>query len=217
MSDRVMNMIVGSGIKLEKIDTREIYLVELLGYSVGRGLIISTPTESNSRPAIKPGDEISIRYLGEGDAYAFRSRVTHVVNDPYPHAHLEYPGGIQGETVRRAVRVPVQPNALRLTLNNDGKAVTVSMQNISLGGARLVSPARLGGCGERFSIDLPTMSGGEQSALTLTCIIRHVSELREDDQKVFCHGIEFENIDRHGREFIARFIDKNVPSSKSVA
>ena len=55
MDSRDLNLMVGAGLQLEKQGSDERYLVELLGYSVGKGVIISAPQASDERMVLAPG------------------------------------------------------------------------------------------------------------------------------------------------------------------
>ena len=212
MDSRVLNLMVGAGLKLEKHDSEVCYLVELLGYKVGKGVIISAPQESDDRIAIKPGDEVTVRYLGGTSNYAFRSQVVQVSTVPYPHVHLAYPGGVEATMTRRAIRVPVKQQAVRLALSDNGQQISVAMDDISHGGARLVAAKALANEGDRFSIDMPTQAPDRESVLSLSCVVRYVREKTDGEQTTFYHGIEFQGMDAAARVFISRFIHSNLES-----
>ncbi len=207
MTNRDLGLMVGVGLQLEKKGSGMRYLVELLGYSVGDGVIISAPLERDNRPSLSPGDEVVIRYLGGVSQYAFRTRVTHIATAPYLHVHLEYPGGIEATMTRRAVRMPLKASVIRLAMEDDGSQLAVEMKNISFGGANLVAPRPLGREGEHFSIDMPTLSPHRDKVITLPCVVRHVSTRSEADKPSYHHGVEFEGVDSLARDFIGRYLD----------
>ncbi|VAW85952.1 hypothetical protein MNBD_GAMMA17-1085 [hydrothermal vent metagenome] len=207
MTNRDLNLMVGVGLQLEKDDSGARYFVELLGYSVGEGVIISAPLEHDNRLSLVTGDEVTVRYLGGISQYAFKTQVTHISTTPYLHVHLEYPGGIEATMTRRAVRMPVKESVIRLAMDDDGHKWPVEMKNISLGGASLVAPVKLSGLGERFSIDMPTMSPDNKKAVTLPCVVRHISTQRQGEVSIYHHGVEFIDIDSLARDFIGRYIE----------
>lgn len=208
MDSRDLNLMVGAGLQLEKQAGNERYLVELLGYSVGQGVIISAPQESDERMALASGDEVTLRYLGGGSQQSFKSQVSLVATEPYPHVHLSYPSGSEAVISRRAVRMPVKQTPVRLAMR--GADQRLAMEDISHGGARLVASERLAKQGESFSIDIPTLAPDREAVVTLTCAVRYIREASEDGESVFHHGIEFENVDAAARTFISRFIRANI-------
>lgn len=206
MTNRDLNLMVGVGLQLEKNGNGMRYLVELLGYSVGEGVIISAPLERDNRLSLAPGDEVTIRYLGGVSQYAFRSRVTHISTEPYLHVHLEYPGGIEATMTRRTVRMPVKESVIRLAMDDAGNKLSVEMKNISFGGASLIAPVKLATRGERFSIDMPTLSADHKNAVVLPCVVRHVSAQRDGEVSIYHHGVEFIDVDGIARDFIGRYL-----------
>lgn len=207
MTNRDLNLMVGVGLQLEKNNSGVRYLVELLGYSVGEGVIISAPLEREKRMPLACGEEVTIRYLGGVSQCAFRSRVTHLSTEPYHHIHLEYPGGIEATMIRRAVRVPVKESVIRLAMNDAGSQLPVEMKNISFGGASLVAPVKLGMQGDRFCIDMPGFSSDQSKLVTLPCVIRHITSKRYEQAKSsYHHGVEFIDMDSVARDFISRYI-----------
>ncbi|MBL1258960.1 MAG: flagellar brake protein [Thiotrichaceae bacterium] len=207
MTNRDLNLMVGVGLQLEKNDSGARYFVELLGYRVGEGVIISAPLEHDNRLSLAHGDEVTVRYLGGVSQYAFRTKVTHISTAPYLHVHLEYPGGIEATMTRRAVRMPVKESVIRLAMDDDGHKLPVEMKNISMGGANLIAPVKLGELGERFSIDMPTLSPDKKKAITLPCVVRHISTQRQGEASIFHHGVEFIDVDSLARDFIGRYIE----------
>jgi len=213
MTSRDLNLMVGVGLQLEKNNNGMRYLVELLGYSVGEGVIISAPLERDNRLSLSPGEEVTIRYLGGVSQYAFRSQVMHIATEPYLHVHLEYPGGIEATMTRRAVRMPIKESVIRLAMDDDGSQLPVEMKNISFGGASLVAPVKLGARGERFSIDMPTLSPDREKVVTLPCVVRHVSTQQKSEAAIYHHGVEFIDVDSLARDFIGRYIEHQSASS----
>ncbi|MCF6323285.1 MAG: flagellar brake protein [Gammaproteobacteria bacterium] len=207
MTNRDLNLMVGVGLQLEKNDSGVRYFVELLGYRVGEGVIISAPLEHDGRLPLMPGDEVTVRYLGGMSQYAFKTQVIHISTAPYLHVHLEYPGGIEATMTRRAVRMPVRESVIRLAMDDDGHKLSVEMKNISFTGASLVASVKLGGLGERFSIDMPTLSPDNKKAVTLPCMVRHISAQRNGESSIFHHGVEFIDVDSLARDFIGRYIE----------
>ncbi len=213
MTNRDLNLMVGVGLQLEKSCNGMRYLVELLGYSVGEGVIISAPLERDKRLSLAPGEEVTIRYLGGVSQYAFRSRVTHISTEPYLHVHLEYPGGIEATMTRRAVRMPVRESVIRLAMDDEGSKLPVEMKNISFGGASLIAPVKLATRGERFSIDMPTLSADLEKAVILPCVVRYVSAQREGEASIYHHGVEFIDVDGIARDFIGRYLEHRSAAS----
>jgi len=214
MENRDLNLTVGVGLQLEKIDDLTRYVVELLGYRVGEGVIITAPYDQDDQVPLAIGDEVIIRHLGGvSGQFAFRTMVVHMMSEPYPHVHLKYPGDIDATMMRRDIRVPVNETVTRMALDDMGNQLDIEMQNISRGGAMLVSPVELGMVGEEFTIEMPLLSEESTAVVTLNCAVRHVREKMESETASYHHGVEFVAMDTEAREYITDFIQ--LQSDKS--
>jgi len=107
---------------------------------------------------------------------------------------------------RRAIRVPVKQQAVRLALSDNGQQVSVAMDDISHGGARLVAAKVLASEGDSFSIDMPTLAPDRESVLSLSCVVRYVRKEADGEQTIFFHGIEYQKMDAAAHAIISRFI-----------
>lgn len=213
MAARALNLMVGAGFQLEPLGGKACYLVELIGYATGRSLLISPPREEDGRIAVKEGDEVAIRYLGGDNSYAFHSRVLRICAEPYPYLHLEYPVGVQGASTRRGMRYPVDGPVLSLAMQDRGREIRVIMADISVNGARLVSPARLGEIGDSFSIEMPDIAQSAEEPLVLPCRIRHMRAqigMEGGVGTMYHHGVEFDRLEAAAQLFIARFIQDSI-------
>lgn len=207
MDNRDLNLTVGIGLQMERSKCGSRYLVELIGYRVGEGVVVTTPQNmTGTEPPLNIGDEVVVRYMGEVRKYAFRSKVVQISTSPYSHIHLEYPAGIEATMTRRAIRVPVKESVLRLALDDEGEPLFVDMVNISMGGAKLVSPVQLGNEGEEFAIEMPTLSPDRNRVVKLMCIVRHVTMQMEFETTTYQHGVEFIDLEPAAEQFIEHYI-----------
>lgn len=206
-TNRDLSLAVGACLWLEKRSGQK-YLVELIGYRIGEGVIVTLPEESDGRTAVMANEPVVIRYMGAHSRYAFESVVTQVSHAPFSHLHLAYPGTLEQARVRREARVPIEladEINVSLHLNEKGRNIPVKMTDISLGGARLVADSRLAKAGELFTIEIPAHAAKSPYPLELNCRVRHVVEPQRDGT-AYQHGVEFEGLDDTTRNFIARFI-----------
>jgi len=204
MASRDLNLTVGVGLQLERRVDGSRYVIELLGYRVGEGVIITAPYDQNDQIPLVVGEEVSIRYLGGVSHFEFCSKVIQIVAEPYMHVHLDYPDDIDAKMMRRDVRVPINETVMRLALDEMGKPLATEMINISSRGAKLVSPVQLGAVGEEFCIEMPMLS--ESTVVTLNCLVRYVKERVESATTLYHHGVEFMGMDAAAREYIAEYI-----------
>ncbi len=211
MNNRDLNLTVGASLLLERKSNGHQFMVELVGYSIGRSVMIRLPEESDSCLALTLDEQVILRYLGGDNQFAFQSRVSYLAAEPYPHVHLDYPMGVQGRALRKAPRIDVNSEAqVSLCLDDHGRQVSVKMMNISETGARLLATSKLAGSGESFTIEIPMISGNQERVVALTCVVRHVNDIPYGPNKEYHHGVEFVSVDDSARALIHRFIQKSV-------
>ena len=217
MASRALNLMVGASLKIEPVKGGACYLVELIGYTTDKSLIV-TPAYGEEGLVLNEGDELAVRYLGSDHSYAFYSKVIQVCDKPYSYLHLAYPQGVQGLVTRRAPRIPLQEldpeQVMRLNINDGSRQLSVTMADISTRGARLIANSRLGKCGERFIIELPSVRATNSELLELPCIIRHIHEQFDcedgNESVAYHHGVEFDHLEEAAQLFIARFIKDSI-------
>lgn len=214
MQNRDLNLAVGSSLLLEKMNNGHQFMVELLGYSIGRSVMVTIPQESDGRCALVPDELVILRYHGGSNHIAFQSRVSYLAFEPYPHIHVDYPMGVQGRALRKKPRVDVDSEAqISLSLEDHGRQVSVKMINISETGARLVANRKLANSDETFTIEIPMMSGNQVRVVALACVVRHVNDIPFGPNKEHHHGVEFESVDDSARAMIHRFMQKKIVES----
>lgn len=206
MENRDLNLTVGVGLQLEKIGDGTRYVIELLGYRVGDGVIISPPYDQKEQIPLEVGDEVMIRNLGGSRQFSFNSRVSHIMAEPYQHVHLNYPNDIDATMMRRDVRISVNESVTHMALDKMARPFEIEMKNISIRGAKLVAYVQLGTVDEGFNIEMPNLTEDQSRIVTLECVIRHVRERVENGESEYHHGVEFTNLGTLERDYIAYFI-----------
>jgi len=214
MIPKALNLMVGCGLQLEPVSGNSCYLVDLMGYRPEQSLIVTAPVSDDGSLPVAEGDEVAVRYLGGDNSFAFYSRVLCIAGKPYPHLHLEYPSGVQGVITRRSIRVPIDGPVMSLAMLDGGQRLNVTMADISVHGARLISNIRLGNVNDTFTIEMPDISAAGEESLALPCVIRHVREQIEMPGHaqgcIYHHGVEFDRLEQAAQLFIARFIQHSV-------
>ncbi len=219
MDNPTLNLVVGSALHIELPQTGIQDLpVTLIGYVPNRSIMLmpQSTAESAARQLLHAGDACIVRFESGDNLYAFDTRVLCLADQPFLHAHLAYPKGVQGTMVRRSQRVPVNDVVMMLVMEEAGRKMSVVLADISLSGARLVAGSRLGEIGERFSIEIPHLSAAGMDRVVLPCRMRYVREERSHtaDKRVYHHGVEFTELNRQAWMFIERYIGDKVTEQR---
>jgi len=214
MATQSLGFSVGTNLSLDIHGTEETehFQVCLIGYSTNRSVLITMPQKDNKPTAIEEGTDVIIRYIGDNKVYAFKSKVLHARTDPYPYLHLEYPEGIQGIMMRRAIRVPINTPVITLSmLDQKGSKIPVTMADISIDGACLISSTKIGKASDEFLINMPQIAAKCEHDINLPCMVRYTHEETEGDGTIsYKHGVEFRQLDQVSLRFIEQFIKNSI-------
>ena len=97
---------------------------------------------------------------------------------------------------------------IKITLQDGKQKIAVTVADISINGAQLVSDTRIGKVNDEFNIELSIKEGA--SSIRLSCKIRYVrTEYKSTDHigKVsYHHGIEFLQMAVNVENFLMRFV-----------
>lgn len=213
MAEKAVSLEVGDSIRLEQVsgNVHHCINVKLIGYADGQCLIVSLP---ETIVALNEGDEMIARIKHQGEVIAFSTKVLKLKKKPYEYMHLHYPMGVKGKQVPRDTRVPVKPRSIRLTMLDGDEAIQVDLADLSINGARLTAPKRLGYIDDKFMIDMNIPY--TDTVITLPCMIRHIqNDLSVEDASIstsYHHGVKFDGLSEEATRFIESFIAENGKS-----
>ncbi len=214
MASQSLGLSVGTNLNLEIPggEDNNNFQVCLIGYRASHSVLVTMPQKGNKPTAIEEGAAVIVRYIGDSKVYAFESKVLHAHVDPYPYLHLEYPKGIQGIMMRRTMRVPVNTPVLTLSmLDQEGHQLSVTMADISIDGACLISSSQIGKVGDEFLINMPHIAATFDDDINLSCIVRYMRNETEADGTIsYKHGVEFRQLDQAALRFIEHFIKDSI-------
>ncbi len=217
MTDTTINFAVGSNLELES--TTDEFLnnlhSEIIGYTESQGLILSHPRKDDIPVQVDPGDKFYVSLQQDDANVSFETRVIEVQTAPYPHLYTTYPDTIRTGLLRKSNRVPAPPTEMHLVMESGETNLPISMRNISVSGARLVSEQRLGAVNSQFQIDI--QAGAGQPRVRVGCMIRHVQEVTEKNRPSFHHGVEFIGMDAEVQLFLWKFVQTGISMQQQAA
>ena len=140
---------------------------EILGHMVNDYVVLYSPGKRpNSNLGVlelRIGDELTVRFLHDGNAYGFVSEVKYLARMPDELVFLRYPQAIEHVSVRRHRRLSCRLPCNLLT--GSGEKAPAVLLDISEGGMKIASRA-LGesgheeGMGVTIELTLPDTAGG---------------------------------------------------------
>lgn len=165
----------------------------LIGMEPGRYWIVRTPEKIiRGDYPVSAGDELVMRYLWEGTAYAFRTEIISFSNHPDRLMFINAPSNVAELSLRAMERLTA---LLPAQLNIDGSRLEGALENVSKSGCRFVargsaveeagvSPAK------EMAVNIEFAVTGVQGTQQLPGTVRNVDRPKKSDR--WCVGIKFE-------------------------
>jgi c-di-GMP-binding flagellar brake protein YcgR len=190
-----------------------------VGYSQGEYLIIKYPSAKGLGPIshkLTKGGRITIRFLSEGNVFAFQSEVIAIINEPYRLILITYPSLIARHSLRNSKRVdcylPASLRPLQTKLPVDKNVVLdVVYEGIIIDVSRSGCDFEMiEGSSEQPLSDVRmndpvllylTLPGSEEKKE----LRGHVKRIRRDTRRI-ATGIQFDEIDEETERSLAEYI-----------
>jgi c-di-GMP-binding flagellar brake protein YcgR len=188
------------------------YQSAMRGWRKGSYIVLDSPPGSEGVLAIVGGLPCAIRFMNEGHAYAFYTRVMESTSKKSPFLRVQWPQDLQGVQVRRHERAKVK---LPCTLSfEDGRAVEGELCDLSLGGCRITCEDA---CEEASAFTLKFHLPDGCLVDGVVAVVRSASPMKEG----VCLGCEFSEIDDGALHDIDFFVSNSFqrlrePSAHAV-
>ncbi|GGE35413.1 hypothetical protein GCM10007421_06490 [Halopseudomonas oceani] len=186
----------------------ERYLVRMIGFHAPVSLLVTAPTSQGKLVFVKEGQQLLVRGFVGKDAVAYKTRVLKSNLSPFPYLHLAYPDSVQSMRIRSSARVSVD---LVTAINRDNGAAQASarMTDISVGGARLLSPRPVANKDEVIKVSFRINPAGLDVYMTVSARVRAVSADESQDSQI-ATGIEFIDISEQDRLYLTNMVYQNL-------
>ncbi|NTV10325.1 MAG: flagellar brake protein [Zoogloea sp.] len=182
------------------------YYVKLIGYLKGKSVVVTTPVVDGKVALIREGQAFVVRMFSGKSVYAFPASVFKVVNTPYPHLHLTYPGQVRGLVVRRGARARV--NVIAAVQDAEARSHAATIVNLSTGGALLLAKSPLGVKDDVITVKFRVIVSDVEKFITVQAIIRAIhSATHEDGDLVYMHhGVQFLDVEHSEQVTLAAYV-----------
>jgi c-di-GMP-binding flagellar brake protein YcgR len=148
------------------------YIVTLIGYLKGQGLMVTTPLEHENPTQPEEGQAVVVRFFNDRRAHAFNSTIQQVVNKPFPYLQLAYPEETHELRERQHDRIKINITGNADSL--DGKSFSCVVQDISMGGALIAVNDLDGSVNDKLVLTLHVVVNDIEYNLSLDSEIRSV-------------------------------------------
>jgi len=188
---------IGDTVQLQFVpgNEEERYYVKLLGFSVGKSIIVTKPRLDGASLHVENDQQFIVRLVSGHTAQGFNAHVLHSSKHPYAHMHLTFPNNLESTAVRKAERVDckliVSVKKLEEEENKEVQGKSATLSNLSTAGAQLTTNEAIAKQGEKLSIQCKVTVAKITQYLNITGIIRRIVEKEDVDIGKFEYGIEF--------------------------
>ena len=153
--------------------------VRVIGVMKPLSVLVTAPVIDGKLIFVREAQPFLVRAFSGLNVCAFKSKVLKAHHTPFPYLHLAYPESVQIMRIRKAVRAQVQ---LIVAVNDpasDRQIAAGRIVDLSVGGARVQTPAAFGDKDEPVSLSFKVKLDDIEEYIQTLAIIRTVA--REDD------------------------------------
>ncbi len=210
-----MNLQVGG--KLQLLVTRDIKQVQLfsnlIGYVKDEYLLVQIPMDSLTLFPIREGEKVTMRVFSGVHVCWFDTAVVKIFSPPYSFMHVSFPQEIYGTPLRTAVRVKVDiPAKAQLSMaNGAGSEFGISLQDLSVAGARVKATSEIPESVELIELIFPIsiQVGAFTIEVRAQAKVRNRSGQIEPDPinpYIYSYGVEFVRLEATHQLAVQNFI-----------
>ncbi len=185
----------------------ERYQVRMIGFHAPVSLLVTAPMQQGKLVFVKEGQQFLVRGFVGKDAVAYKTRVLKSNLSPFPYLHLAYPDSVQSMRIRSSARVSV--DLVTAIVRADGSQGSARMTDMSVGGARMLSPKPVAQKEEQIKVSFRINPAGLDVYLTINARVRAVSN-DETQQGLIATGVEFVDISEQDRLYLTNMVYQNL-------
>lgn len=189
---------IGTRVSLQKLDpgddTR--YTSHLVGLLKDTSIIAEVPAPGGELAMFRQGQPLLLRIFNGTRVYAFMASVLFVRYSPKAYLHIQWPKSVEGTEVRARQRVKVRliAAATAVTPGDVAHSHAVVTDDLSAGGARIVSMVPLGEVGSEVDLSFRLRTAIGEGTLRLHARIRTEGAAR-NGSKERAYGVEFVDLE----------------------
>jgi hypothetical protein len=177
-----------------------------------KGVMLTPSGMDSLKTEIAIGEDYLIHgFTGQSD-FSFTARALNVFKAPFAHALFAYPARAKAKKVRKSMRMKT---ALPATISpcGQGNPLEVSIIDLSVAGAMILSPRSLGVIGGLFDLVFPINIDDARSNLNLAAKLCHNTPTNNEGCKI---GLSFENLSMEHKLLLNYFVGRMTEENSFV-
>lgn len=206
----IMELRLRPGMEIKLLDSKGNMLAhkaQFIAIFSGKSILISMLVDDSRKVSLHAGDTYLIKgFTGKYD-FSFSASVLQVDGAQF-NARLSYPQTVTVKFVRSHLRVKLDLS-INAPLPEQNTPSTITVTDLSIGGAGIASTTPLGSIGKRIHLTLPVEFEKKKMDLNLDSEIRHITET-ESGLKT---GVEFVDVSQHDKlllHYLVNSLSENV-------
>lgn len=189
----------------------ERYTVHVIGVMRPKSVLATAPMVDGKLIFIRDGQTFLVRAFSGLNVCAFKARVLKSQLQPFPYLHLAYPDNVQAMRIRKAMRAPTNI-IVAVHEREDGRQTGAGrLVDISVGGAKLLSPSALGEKDQTLWLSFKVTLGDMEEYVKTPAILRSSGEEADDQGKPMkSYGIQFGELSQSQRLIIMNLVYQHL-------
>jgi len=197
-------------LQIVRLDQSRLH-VKLIGYLADQTLLVTAPIGSDRAVLVDEGESLVCRGFAGRSAFGFLTRVTKVVQAPFPHLFLVYPKEVESVVVRKSARVTVQREAALLKSTEQGELrEPATLIDISASGCCVTAKPDFATAKESMSLLLSPGRAGEAET-RLGVIVRSARFSNSGAEgAAFQYGMEFVDLNAEQKQAVEKLLQEQL-------
>ena len=189
----------------------ERFSVHVIGVMKPRSLLVTAPLVDGKLIFVRDGQTYLVRAFSGLNVCAFKARILKSQLQPFPYLHLSYPDSVQAMRIRKAMRAPASIIVAVHDSEEGRQCGAGKIVDISVGGARMFSPSKVGEKDQTLWLSFKVMLGDMEEYVKTPAVIRAVGE-DEDDQgkRMNVFGLQFGDLAQSQRLIIMNMVYQHL-------
>lgn len=189
----------------------ERYTVRVIGVMKPKSVLVTAPVVEGKLIFVRDGQTYLIRAFSGLNVCAFKAKVLKAQLQPFPYLHLSYPDSVQAMRIRKNMRAPAAIIVAVHEREEGRQTGAGKIVDLSVGGARLLSPAPLGDTEQSLWLSFKVKLGDMEEYVKTPAVIRSLGE--EDDEqgrRMHATGIQFGELGQSQRLIIMNLVYQHL-------
>lgn len=191
VSLKTLRLRPGLFLKIQRMhEGAPVHEVQFIAAIEGKGVMLTPSGTGSLKTEIVIGEEYLIQgFTGQSD-FSFTAPALNVFKAPFAHALFAYPVTAREKKVRKSMRMKT---ALPAAISPRGQNAPfdVSIIDLSVSGAMILSPRSPGVIGSFFDLAFPIQIDESRSELNVVAKLCHNTPTDTEERKI---GLSFENL-----------------------